>query len=96
MDYTQVLLKPLISEKATLAKEECNSVAFYVHPSANKIEVKNAVEKAFDVTVEAVNIVNRKSRDRKRFGRLVGRIAGHKKAYVRLAPGSKIDLFEGV
>jgi large subunit ribosomal protein L23 len=96
MDYTQILLKPLISEKATMAKEETNSVVFYVHPSANKIAVKKAVEKAFDVKVEAVNIVNRKPRGRQRFGRQVGRIAGHKKAYVKLAPGSKIDLFEGV
>lgn len=96
MDYTQVLLKPLISEKATTAKEESGHVVFYVHPSANKVEIKKAVEKAFDVQVEAVNVVNRKPRVRSRMGRAVGTISGHKKAYVKLAAGHKIELFEGV
>ncbi len=96
MDYTQILVKPLISEKATWAKEKANQVIFYINPKANKIEVKKAVEKAFDVRVTNVNIVRRRSLTRTRMGRPVGRISGFKKAYVTLAPGSKIEFFEGV
>ncbi|MDL2267982.1 50S ribosomal protein L23 [Desulfovibrio sp. OttesenSCG-928-G15] len=99
MDYTQILIKPLISEKGTFLKEEENKVAFFVDRSANKVQIKKAVEEAFDVKVEAVNVVVRKplakifSRGRKR---LAGRVSGFKKAYVTLAPGSKIEFFEGV
>lgn len=99
MDYTQILIKPLISEKGTFLKEDANQVAFFVNKDANKIQIKKAVEDAFDVKVEAVNVVVKKpqarifNRGRKR---LMGRVAGYKKAYVTLAPGSKIEFFEGV
>lgn len=99
MDYTQILIKPLISEKGTFLKEEVNQVAFFVNKNANKLMVKKAVEAAFAVSVEAVNIVVKKplarvfSRGRKR---QYGRTPGYKKAYVTLAPGSKIEFFEGV
>jgi len=96
MEYTQILIKPLISEKATYAKETANQVAFYVHPEANKIEIRKAVEKAFDVKVTGVNVVRRRPRPRTKFGRVTGQIAGYKKAYVTLAEGEKIELFEGV
>ena len=99
MDYTQILIKPVISEKGTFVKEESNQVAFFVHRDANKIEIKKAVEKAFDVKVEAVNVVVRKplakvvTRGRKR---QFGSTPGYKKAYVTLAQDSKIEFFEGV
>lgn len=96
MDYTQVLLKPVVSEKANIAKEETDHVAFFVHPKANKVEVKKAVEKVFGVKVKAVNMVNKKPLTRSRMGRVVGKISGSKKAYVKLYPGEKIDIFEGV
>lgn len=64
MDYTQILIKPLISEKATTMKEVANQIAFYVHPDANKIEIRKAVEKAFGVKVEGVNVVKRRARAR--------------------------------
>lgn len=96
MDYRQVLVKPLISEKATWVKELGNQVVFYIDPRANKIQVKQAVEKAFNVTVQNVNIVRRRPLKRTRFGRALGKISGCKKAYVTLAPGSKIEFFEGV
>ncbi|MEF2230022.1 MAG: 50S ribosomal protein L23 [Pseudodesulfovibrio sp.] len=96
MDYSQVLLKPVVSEKANEAKEKANHVSFYVHPDSNKIEVKKAVEAAFDVKVESVNIIRKKAMPRKRFGRVSGRISGYKKAYVKLAEGDKIEIFEGV
>ena len=99
MDYTQILIKPLISEKGTFLKEEANQVAFFVRKDANKVQIKKAVEDAFDVKVEAVNVVVKKplakvfARGRKR---LAGTVSGYKKAYVTLAPGSKIEFFEGV
>jgi len=96
MDYSQVLLKPVVSEKANDAKEQSNHVTFFVHPDSNKIEVKKAVEAAFDVKVESVNIIRKKAMPRKRFGRVTGRISGYKKAYVKLVEGDKIEIFEGV
>lgn len=96
MDLTTVLLKPLLTEKTTMLKDEANQVAFYVHPQASKIEIEKAVEKAFDVHVTAVNIVRRTPRNRKRQGRVIGRVPGWKKAYVTLADGDKIEFFEGV
>lgn len=96
MEYTHVLLKPLLTEKTTFLKEGANQVTFYVHPKANKIEIKQAVEKAFNVKVQTVNVVSKAPSDRKRQGRVVGRMSGYKKAYVTLAQGEKIEFFEGV
>ncbi|WP_308620605.1 50S ribosomal protein L23 [uncultured Desulfovibrio sp.] len=96
MELTTVLLKPLLTEKTTMLKDASRQVAFYVHPGANKVEIKRAVEKAFDVTVEAVNVVRRAPANRERQGRVVGRKPGWKKAYVTLAEGDKIEFFEGV
>ena len=96
MDYSQIIMKPLVSEKATFIKEGANQVAFYVNPRANKIEIKQAVEEAFKVTVTEVRVLTKKSVARIRQGRTVGKVAGHKKAYVTLAPGQKIEFFEGV
>lgn len=96
MDLSEVLIKPLLTEKTTMLKDVDRQVAFLVQPLANKIEIRRAVEKAFDVQVESVNIVRRKIRNRKRQGRVVGRKSGWKKAYVMLKEGQKISLFEGV
>ncbi len=96
MEFTQVLLKPLVTEKTTFLKEEATQLTFMVHPKANKIEIKNAVEKAFNVQVVAVNVVRKAPSDRKRQGRVIGRKPGYKKAYVTLVPGEKIEFFEGV
>ncbi len=99
MDYTQILIKPLITEKGDILKDEKNQVGFFVHKDANKIQIKAAVEQAFGVKVRAVNVAVRRpqpkifTRGRKR---LMGQLAGYKKAYVTLAEGSKIDFIEGV
>jgi len=99
MDYTQILIKPLISEKGTFLKEEMNQVAFFVRKDSNKVQIKKAVEEAFGVTVKAVNVVVQRplakmvSRGRKR---QPSRVPGCKKAYVTLAEGSRIEFFEGV
>lgn len=96
MDYADVLIRPLISEKATALKEKDNAVVFMVSLFANKIDVKRAVEEAFKVKVSDVKVIRRRPQPRVRMGRVVGRIAGFKKAYVKLAPGEKIEFFEGV
>ena len=96
MDYSQIIIKPLVSEKATFMKDSANQVAFFVNPRANKIEIKNAVEKAFNVSVTDVRVVCKKLGLRKRQGRVTGKVSGYKKAYVTLAEGAKIEFFEGV
>ncbi len=96
MDYTQILIKPLVSEKASLAKDAANQVVFFVNPAANKIEIRRAVEEAFKVEVANVNVVRRAPTLKKKFGKVQGKIAGCKKAYVTLAAGHKIEFFEGV
>jgi large subunit ribosomal protein L23 len=96
MSYANILLKPLVSEKATKAKEESNQVIFFVAPMANKIEIKAAVEEAFKVKVTEVNVVRRRPLKRTRGGRPTAHVPGYKKAYVTLAEGDKIEFFEGV
>jgi large subunit ribosomal protein L23 len=92
---TQVIQRPLITEKAARLAEE-NKYVFRVHPQADKTQIKQAVERVFGVRVTRVNVVSlrRKSR-RSRGGRL---LHGQrwKKAIVTLAEGHKIELIEGV
>jgi large subunit ribosomal protein L23 len=95
MDTMQILLKPVITEKATMMRETSSQVAFIVHPKANKIEIRRAVEEAFKVKVVDVNVVNRRPEKRVRNRRAI-HVPGWRKAYVKLAPGEKIELFEGV
>lgn len=86
----QVLLAPVISEKATLVVDKNEQVVFQVARDANKQEVKAAVELLFKVEVESVQILNRKGKQ-KRFGRFMGRRDHEKKAYVSLKPGQEIN-----
>ena len=95
MERTQVLIKPVITEKATLMRENARQVVFVVHPRANKIEIKQAVEAVFNVKVLGVNVSNKKPEKRVRNRRVI-HVSGARKAYVTLAVGDKIDLFEGV
>ena len=95
MDMYQVIVKPLVTEKGTTMLSEGNWVTFKVHSDANKIEIKEAVQKIFSVSVLQVNtqIVRGK---RKRFGRTMGQSKAWKKAMVQLKEGDKIEIFEGV
>lgn len=93
--YNQVILRPLITEKNTVLKELQNKVVFEVARDANKIEIKRAVEEAFKVSVEAVNVMNMKGKV-KRMGRHLGKRRDWKKAIVTLAEDSTIEFFEGV
>ena len=89
----QVLLAPVVTEKSTLAAEKHDQVVFQVLPSANRHDVKAAVEQAFEVEVESVKILNVKGKT-KRFGQTLGKRSDRKKAYIRLKEGSDIDFAE--
>ena len=89
---TDVLKKPVLTEKSILLQQEENKYTFDVDVNTNKTEVKNAVEKMFDVKVEKVNIMNVKPKTR-RMGRYVGKTNRRKKAIVKLKEGYSIDLF---
>jgi large subunit ribosomal protein L23 len=86
-----VLLGPHVSEKAARIGERHKQVVFRVRRDARKDEVRRAVEKMFEVKVADVQIVNVQGKS-KRFGAKIGRRGDWKKAYVRLAPGSEINL----
>ena len=93
--YSKVIIRPLLTEKNARMKEADNRVAFEVAPDANRIEIKKAVEEAFKVSVEAVNILNVRGKI-KRLGRNLGKRRDWKKAIVTLKEGSTIEFFEGV
>jgi len=93
-DPRQILRRPLITEKSTLAKEEANQLVFEVDPRANKVEIRQAVEQIFKVKVLKVRTINYQGK-RKRLGRSLGRRRHWKKAYVTLAPGHSVEFFEG-
>lgn len=82
-----VLQGPCLTEKAALMQEIDGKVVFKVHPKANKIEVKNAVELMFDVKVKNVSTVSMRGK-KKRVGKTVGHTNDWKKAYVTLSEGS--------
>lgn len=86
----QVLVAPIISEKATRVGEKTNTVLFKVLRDASKPEIKAAVELLFNVKVQDVNVLNRKGKV-KRFGKTVGRRDHVRKAYVTLAEGQEIQ-----
>lgn len=94
-DHYRVLEKPLITEKSTMMQEHGNRVMFQVNRNANKLQIKDAVQKVFNVTVLDVNTINVKPKSR-RFGRHIGQTKAWKKAIVLLKEGDRIDFFEGV
>ena len=87
----QVLVAPIVSEKATMIAEKSNSVTFKVLQDATKYEIKAAVQLMFQVDVKAVAVVNIKGKT-KRFGKSVGRRDNLRKAYVTLQPGQELNL----
>ena len=87
----QVLVAPIVSEKATMIAEKSNSVTFKVLQDATKYEVKAAVQLMFKVDVKAVAMVNIKGKT-KRFGKSVGRRDNLRKAYVTLQAGQELNL----
>jgi len=95
MEPQQLIRRPLITEKSTRIKDATNTICFEVNRDANKIEIRKAVEKLFGVKVTAVRVANRQGKW-KRMGKFLGQRKAWKKAYVSLAPGEKIEFFEGV
>jgi large subunit ribosomal protein L23 len=90
-----VLKGPMLTEKGTLLKETDNKVLFKVSKSANKIEIKKAIEEIFKVKVDRVTTMNYKGK-KKRMGRYEGKRPDWKKAIVTLKEGEKLDFIEGV
>lgn len=92
----EVLRRPIMTERNTELMMQ-SRYTFEVAPDANKIQIKEAVEKAFpNVTVLAVNTLNVHGKVRRARTRLRGRSASWKKAIVTLAPGQRIEIFEGI
>jgi large subunit ribosomal protein L23 len=89
-----VVKRPLITEKNERAREAARQYAFEVHREATKIQVKQAVEKLFNVHVLAVRTAIARGKN-KRVGRSIGRRPNWKKAFVTLKEGETIALFEG-
>ena len=94
MHLYEVLKRPIVTEKTTLQGDE-GRYTFEVDLRANKHQVKEAVEKIFDVEVVAVNVISMPGK-RHRYGRYVSKPQSWKKATVRLAEGQSIGFFEGV
>jgi len=94
-----ILLKPIVTEKMTSQGDKFNRYGFIVERSANKIQIKKAVEELYGVTVASVNTMRYggkvKTRNT-RSGMLVGRTAATKKAVVTLAEGNKIDFYSNI
>lgn len=97
----EIILRPVISEKS-IDEATRGKYTFAVHPDANKIQIKAAIEELYTsdkVTVVAVNVLTKQPGTKStgtRRGRISGRVSGWRKAIVTLAPGQKIQFFEGV
>ena len=88
-----VILAPVVSEKSYSLLDE-GRYTFVVHPSANKTEIKEAIQSIFGVKVDNVNTMIRKGK-KKRFGLTMGQRKNTKRAIVKLADGETIDIFAG-
>jgi len=90
----EIIRRPLITEKTTLQKETANQLTFEVDCRANRVEIRRAIEKIFDVRVAAVRTIQVKGKVKRR-GRTLGKRKDWKKAIVTLMPGERIGFFEG-
>lgn len=95
MNYYEIVKRPLVTEKTTLQKEVDNQITFEVDRRANRVEIRKAVEKIFNVHVSDVRTMQVKGKVKQR-GRIVGKRRDWKKAIVKLMPGERIEFFEGV
>lgn len=94
-----ILIKPLVTEKMTIQGEKLNRYGFIVDRSANKVEIRKAVEQMYGVTVKDVNTVNYHGKRVSRYtkaGLLTGRANHFKKAFVTLAGEDKIDFYSNI
>ena len=95
MKLESVILRPVVTEKSNIAREQRNVVTFAVDPKATKHQIARAVAELFRVDVLEVRTLRMPHKTR-RVGRFVGRKPQWKKAIVQLAPGQTIEFFEGV
>ncbi|MCK9303518.1 MAG: 50S ribosomal protein L23 [Bacteroidales bacterium] len=94
-----IIMKPIVTEKMTIIGEKLNRYAFVVNKEANKIEIKNAVEKLYGVDVEAVNTINYSGKSKSKFtkrGYVSGRTNAIKKAIVTISSGQTIDFYSNI
>jgi large subunit ribosomal protein L23 len=95
MIANEIIIRPLITEKTSIQKELHNQLTFEVARRANRIEIKQAIEKVFNVRVSGVKTIQVTGKIKQR-GRIIGKRRDWKKAIVKLMPGERIDFFEGV
>ena len=95
MEMHHIIKRAIVTEKSTILKEASNQYIFEVDVRANKIEIGNAIEKLFKVNVLDVKIMNMLGK-KKRLGKVIGKTKSWKKAIITLAPGSRIEVHEGV
>lgn len=88
--YSDIIIAPVITEKS-MANRQNNVYTFKVVKDADKLEIKKAIEEAFNVKVESINTLNTKSK-RRRVGKYAGRTKTYKKAIITLASGSSIEM----
>jgi large subunit ribosomal protein L23 len=94
-----ILIKPIITEKATSNSELFNRYSFVVNKKANKLEIKNAVEKAYGVTIESVRTMNypvQRNTKYTKSGIVQAMKGAYKKAIVQLAEGENIDFYSNI
>jgi large subunit ribosomal protein L23 len=94
MDPSQVVIRPVVSEKS-FVQAEIGKYTFRVHPNAHKTQIRQAIEALFDVKVRDVRTVSVKSKPKRR-GLFAGRTRTWKKAIVQLHPGDTIPIFQGL
>jgi large subunit ribosomal protein L23 len=94
MNPYEIIKRPLITEKTSIQKETANQLSFEVDRKANRVEIRRAIEKIFNVRVDAVRTMQITGKVKRR-GRTLGKRRDWKKAVVRLKPGERIDFFEG-
>ncbi len=96
MKPSEILIKPIITEKANAQQEKLHRYAFKVARKSNKLEIKKAIEAFYGVTVTGVNTVVVPAKSKTRYtkaGYIAGRKPAYKKAYITIAEGEEIDLY---
>lgn len=99
MNPADVLIKPILTEKANAQQDKLRRYAFKVARKANKLEIKKAIESFYGVTVTNVNTSVTPGKNKSRFtkaGVISGRKPGYKKAYITVAEGENIDLYSNI
>ena len=93
LDMHAILVQPLLTEELTGIRETTNTFGFIVHPDANRVQIKQAVETLLKVKVARVNVMNVLGKV-KRLGRFSGKRSDWKKAFVTLKKGEKLEMYE--